>query len=186
LWGGLVAVATLIGRGPLGVMRVAMTLVMAATLALGACSPAATSLGTRTVSLGGETWTVYEGTGAGMRGLPGFGGADGMLFDMGREVDPAGVAFTMEGVGFPIDIAWFDAAGSLVSIASMVPCEAVPCPLYRADGPYRWAVEAPVGGFADLVPADRLVVDQDAYLDPPASIGGSSRTWVRRNRTMRS
>lgn len=140
-------------------IRVAMTLVMAATLALGGCRPATTSLPTRIVSIGGETWTVYEGTGDGMRGLPGFGGADGMLFDLGQAADPAAVAFTMEGVGFPIDIAWFDADGSLVSIASMTPCDAVPCPLYRADGPYRWAVEAPVGGFAGLALGDdRLVV----------------------------
>jgi uncharacterized membrane protein (UPF0127 family) len=135
-----------------------MALAVAATLTLAGCGPATTSPPTRTVTLGGQTWTVYEGSGDGMRGLPGFGDVDGMLFDLGRAVDPAGVAFTMEGVGFPIDIAWFDAEGGLVSVASMVPCEAVPCPLYRADGPYRWAVEAPVGGFAGLGPADRLVV----------------------------
>ncbi len=142
-------------------IRVAMTLVMAATLTLGGCGPGTSSLPTRTVSLGGEPWTVYEDAGDGMRGLPGFGAADGMLFDMGRAVDPAGVAFTMDGVGYPIDIAWFDANGDLVSIASMTPCDAVPppCPLYRADGPFRWAVEAPAGGFAGLGPADRLVVD---------------------------
>jgi hypothetical protein len=135
-----------------------MTLVMAGSLALGGCSPGPSPLPVRTVSLGGEPWTVYVGTGDGMRGLPGFGEVGGMLFDMGRAVDPVGIAFTMEGVGYPIDIAWFDADGALVSVASMPPCDAVPCPLYRAEGPYRWAVEAPVGGFAGLGPADRLVV----------------------------
>jgi uncharacterized membrane protein (UPF0127 family) len=140
-------------------MRVAMTLVMAATLALGGCSPAPSAPPVRTVSLGGEPWTVYVGTGVGMRGLPGFGDVDGMLFDLGRPVDPAGIAFTMEGIGYPIDIAWFGADGALVSVASMAPCDAVPCPLYRAEGPYRWAVEAPGGGLAGLGPADRLVVD---------------------------
>lgn len=140
-------------------MPVAMPLVMAATLVLGGCSPAPSPLPVRTVSLGGEPWTVYVGTGDGMRGLPGFGDVDGMLFDLGRPVDPTGIAFTMEGIGYPIDIAWFDADGALVSVASMAPCDAVPCPLYRAEGPYRWAVEAPVGGFAGLGPADRLVVD---------------------------
>jgi uncharacterized membrane protein (UPF0127 family) len=136
-----------------------MTLVMAATLALTGCGPAGSPLPTRTVSLGGEPWTVYEGAGDGMRGLPGFGDLDGMLFDMGRAVDPAAIAFTMEGVGYPIDIAWFDGDGALVSIASMAPCDVVPCPLYRADGPYRWAIEAPVGAFVNLEPTDRLVVD---------------------------
>ena len=135
-----------------------MALAVAATLALVGCSPARSPLPTRIVSLGDESWVVYEATGDGMRGLPGFGDADGMLFDLGQEVDPAGVAFTMEGVGYPLDIAWFDADGALVSTASMTPCDAVPCPLYRAGGPYRWAVEAPPGAFADLGPSDRLIV----------------------------
>ena len=64
----------------------------------------------------------------------------------------------MEDVGYPIDIAWFDGDGALVSTAAMTPCDAAPCPLYHAAGPYRWAVEAPVGAFTDLRPEDRLVV----------------------------
>lgn len=134
---------------------VAATLILATNFALGGCSP----LPVRTVSLAGEPWTVYEGSGNGMRGLPGFGDADGMLFDMGREVQPSGVAFGMEDVGFPIDIAWFDGNGALVSSTTMATCDAAPCPLYYADGPYRWAVEAPAGAFADLRPTDRLVVE---------------------------
>ena len=129
-------------------------LVLAATLAIAGCS----SLPVRTVTLGGQPWTMYEGSANGMRGLPGFGDADGMLFDMGREVDPAAVGFGMEDVGYPIDIAWFDDSGGLVSTASMATCEAPPCPVYQADGPYRWAVEGPVGAFRDLGPGDRLVV----------------------------
>lgn len=139
-------------------IRVAVAVVMALAFALGSCSPAGRPLSTRTVTLGGESWTVYVAAADGMRGLPGFGEVDGMLFDMGRAIEPAGVAFTMEGVGYPIDIAWFDGDGGLVSVASMEPCDAAPCPLYRADGPYRWAVEAAVGRFAGLGPADRLVV----------------------------
>ena len=139
-------------------MRVAMTLVMAVTFALGSCSAAGTPRPTRMVTLGGDAWTVYVAAADGMRGLPGFGDVDGMLFDMGRAVEPADAAFTMEGVGYPIDIAWFDGDGGLVAVASMEPCDAAPCPLYRPDGPYRWAVEAPVGRFAGLGPADRLVV----------------------------
>ena len=101
---------------------------------------------------------MYVGSPNGMRGLDGFGDADGMLFDMDREVDPAAVGFGMENVGYPIDIAWFDGSGALVSIAAMTPCDAAPCPVYQAAGPYRWAVEAPVGAFTDLRPEDRLVV----------------------------
>ncbi len=129
-------------------------LMLVAAVAIGGCSPRPV----RTITLGAERWTVYEGSADGMRGLPGFGDVDGMLFDMGREVDPDGVAFGMEDVGFPIDIAWFDGSGRLVSTAAMAVCDAAPCPLYHADGPYRWAVEAPPGAFVDLRPEDRLVV----------------------------
>jgi len=126
---------------------------LAGTIAIG-CSP----LPVRTVSIAGTPWVVYEGGADGMRGLRGFGDADGMLFDMRQEVDPRGVAFTMEGVDFPIDIAFFDDSGMVVSVASMVPCDAAPCPLYHALDAYRWAVEAPVGAFGDLAPPDRLVI----------------------------
>lgn len=132
----------------------ATTVILVAALALGGCSP----LPVRTVSLGGEPWVVYEGSGDGMRQLPGFGDADGMLFDMGRDVPPSGVPFVMDGVGFPLDIAWFDGNGALVSTTTMDMCDAAPCPVYYADGPYRWAVEAPAGAFADLQPTDRLSV----------------------------
>jgi uncharacterized membrane protein (UPF0127 family) len=135
--------------------RAAPILAVAMALAVGGCNP----LPTRTVSLGGQAWVVYEDRGNGMRGLPGFGDADGMLFDVGGEVDPTGVAFAMDGVGFPIDIAWFDGDGVLVGTATMATCAAAPCPLYRADGPWRWAIEAPLGAFADLRPDDRLVVE---------------------------
>jgi uncharacterized membrane protein (UPF0127 family) len=135
-------------------MRIAI-LLLAASVALVGCSQRPV----QTVTIGGEPWTVYRGSDDGMRGLPGFGDVDGMLFDMGREVDPAGAAFVMDGVDYPIDIAWFDEDGAFVSVGAMLPCDAVPCPLYRADGTYRWAVEAPVGAFANLEPTDRLVVD---------------------------
>jgi uncharacterized membrane protein (UPF0127 family) len=128
---------------------------MLATIAVGACSPRPV----RTVTIGGERWSVYQGGGDGMRGLPGFGDVDGMLFEPHQDAEQGEAAFTMEGVPYPIDIAWFDATGDLVSVASMAPCMAAPCPLYRAEGPYRWAIEAPPGAFADLGANDRLVVD---------------------------
>ena len=137
------------------VWTIALTaaIVLAAAVVLAGCSPRPT----RTVSLDGERWIVYEGSQNGMRGLPGFGDADGMLFDMGKEVDPSGAAFGMEEVDFPIDIAWFDGSGAFVSTTSMAPCTTAPCPLYHADQPYRWAVEAPPGAFVDLSAAARLV-----------------------------
>jgi uncharacterized membrane protein (UPF0127 family) len=131
-----------------------LVLVLAAALSFWGCS----RLPVRTVTIGDQPWTVYVGSANGMRGLDGFGDVDGMLFDLGREVDPGGVPFGMEDVGFPIDIAWFDGDGTLVSTAEMAPCEERPCPLYHAAGPYRWAVEGPVGAFTELGPDDRLVV----------------------------
>ena len=136
-------------------IRAAASLLLAAIIAHTGCNPPPI----RTVTIGGEPWTVYEGSGDGMHGQPGFGDVDGMLFDLRREVDPSGIGFTMEEIAYPIDIAWFDASGALVGTASMEPCDAAPCPLYHADGPFRWAVEAPPGAFADVGPADRLVVE---------------------------
>jgi uncharacterized membrane protein (UPF0127 family) len=136
------------------IRRPIAAVLLAAAMTVVACSP----LPVRTVTIAGEPWVVYEGGADGMRGLPGFGDADGMLFDMRQEVDPHGVAFGMEGVGFPIDIAFFDGTGMVVSVASMSTCDAAPCPLYHALDRYRWAVEAPVGAFGDLAPRDSLVV----------------------------
>jgi uncharacterized membrane protein (UPF0127 family) len=148
------AVAVARARAQARAPGLALVVVLAAALASGGCS----RLPVRTVTIGDQPWTVYVGSGDGMRGLDGFGEVDGMLFDMGREVDPGGVPFGMEDVGFPIDIAWFDGVGALVSTAAMAPCDGPPCPRYHAAGPYRWAVEAPAGAFADLAPDDVLVV----------------------------
>jgi uncharacterized membrane protein (UPF0127 family) len=134
--------------------RLLEAILLAGAVALGGCSP----LPVRTVTIAGEPWVVYEGGADGMRVLPGFGDADGMLFDMRQEVDPRGVAFGMEGVGFPMDIAFFDGTGMVVSVATMPTCDAAPCPLFHALDRYRWAVEAPVGAFGDLAPPDSLVI----------------------------
>jgi hypothetical protein len=49
----------------------------------------------------------------------------------------------MSGVTEPLDIAWYDATGEPVSRAAMEPCpeDGPDCPLYHADGPYRFALE---------------------------------------------
>ena len=92
----------------------------------------------------------------GMRDRPDFGAADGMLFDLGVVVEPTAVAFVMDRVAFPLDIAWFDGEGVLVGTATMPICPAVPCPLHRAPGPYRWAIEAPAGTLTSPEAGDRL------------------------------
>jgi uncharacterized membrane protein (UPF0127 family) len=134
--------------------RVAVAVLVLAAFALGCAGdqPA-------TVTLGGETWTVLDGDSDGMRGRTDFGGADGMLFRFDPEVDTQRIGWVMDGVAFPLDIAWFDDAGGLVGTESMAICPAEPCPTYTPGAPYRYALEAPVGAFDDLAPTDRLVIE---------------------------
>ncbi len=141
-------------------MRSAAVWLLAAWLA--ACTtPAASSavvdsVSERTVQLAGESWSVLVAPPDGMRGRTGFGKADGMLFDLGEVVEPTAVVFVMDGVAFPLDIAWFDGDGDLIGTATMPVCPATPCPLHQAPGPYRWAIEAPVVAFIPLELGDRL------------------------------
>jgi uncharacterized membrane protein (UPF0127 family) len=110
------------------------------------------------VRLGARPLTVLRAGRDGMRGRSDFDGADGMLFDLGREVEPRAIVFVMDGVAFPLDIAWFRADGGLAGTATMDVCPTEPCPRYAAPGPYRYAIEAPVGGLAGLGPTDRLEI----------------------------
>ena len=110
----------------------------------------------QTVEIGGRGWDVLVGDEGGMRGFGDFMGADGMLFVFENDVDPSAVGWVMDGVAFPLDIAWFAGDGSLVGVAAMATCpegSAATCPQYASPGPFRWAVEAPAGTFDDL-PAD--------------------------------
>ncbi|MCB2224636.1 MAG: DUF192 domain-containing protein [Actinobacteria bacterium] len=104
------------------------------------------------VTVGGEPWLVALADTPGLRaqglmGVADLGGLDGMLF---AYPDDSTARFWMKDTLIPLDIAFFDAAGALVDLLAMVPCEAGPCPYYRAAGPYRWAVEVPAGGFDGL------------------------------------
>lgn len=130
-----------------------------ATVVLGCAAqvtPPPTPTDRRTVRLDGGAWTVLIAPPDGMRGREGFDGADGMLFDLGREVDPRAVVFVMDGVAFPLDIAWFAADGRLVGSATMPTCPQAPCPHHAPEVPYRWAIEAPSGAFDELAPGARL------------------------------
>lgn len=139
--------------------RALLVLALAAMLGSAtACGGDGATDGRRTVSLEDKPWTVLTASADGMRGRDGFDDADGMLFDLGRDVEPAAVVFVMDGVGIALDIAWFSAAGDLVGVASMTPCPAEPCPRYAAPGPFRWAIEAPPGAFGGLPSGARLVV----------------------------
>ena len=114
---------------------------------------------TAVIGVGEESWTVaVAGTQAlrvqGLRGVADLGGLDGMLFSFPED---SAAGFTMRGTLIPLDIAFFAADGSLVDRLEMVPCNADPCPSYRAAGPYRYALETPAGGFDGI---------EDLHLDP--------------------
>jgi uncharacterized membrane protein (UPF0127 family) len=75
-------------------------------------------------------------------------GYAGMLFVWNEDVS---TQFYMRNTPTPLSIAWFDADGTLVSTADMEPCDDVDgCPLYGADGPYRFALEVPRGELPSL------------------------------------
>ncbi|HEY3144046.1 MAG TPA: DUF192 domain-containing protein [Acidimicrobiales bacterium] len=95
------------------------------------------------------------------------GGYAGMLFVWDSDSTSS---FYMRNTPTPLSIAWFDADGALVTETDMEPCGDLPdCPLYPADGPYRFALEVPKGELrtlgvgpgstmrvgGDCVPADR-------------------------------
>ena len=84
----------------------------------------------------------------GLTGISDLGPVDGMLFDFGQPTDPALTQFWMRGVPIALDVAFFDASGSLLNRETMAPCPAEPCPRYKASGPFRWAIETPAGRFA--------------------------------------
>lgn len=92
-------------------------------------------------------------------------GYPGMLFVFPS--DSSG-PFWMRNTPTPLSIAFLDADGSVVSVADMEPCadDEPTCINYRADGPYRFAVEVPQGHLADLGLAGdaRLVVT--SAIDP--------------------
>jgi uncharacterized membrane protein (UPF0127 family) len=78
--------------------------------------------------------------GQGLRAREDLGPYAGMLFV--NESDTT-VAYTMSGVTVPLDIGWYSHDGRLVDRAEMEPCPAggPDCPLYSADGRYRFALE---------------------------------------------
>lgn len=143
---------------PLAVVILVLTL-------LAGCIPGTQGEARRQLRIGDAEWSVLVAGPDGMRHRDGFDGADGMLFDLGRVVDPGSVVFVMDEVRIPLDIAWFSDTGALVGTASMAPCPGESCPTYGAPGPYRWAIEAPPGAFDGMDPSDRLEID-------PSGAGG--------------
>ena len=89
----------------------------------------------------------------GLMGVTDLGGLDGMLFVF--QADSEG-GFWMKNTLIPLDIVFFTADGGFVDALTMVPCVEDPCPTYRPDGSYRYALEALAGDLAFVTPTARL------------------------------
>lgn len=90
----------------------------------------------------------------------------GMLF-LYSTTQPDTAAFWMFRTRIPLDIAFFDSAGTLRSIQTMQPCQstlAQGCPGYPARAPFRGALEVNAGYFAqhDVRVGDHLFLQDTA------------------------
>jgi uncharacterized protein len=87
---------------------------------------------------------------------------EGMAFVFERPVD---FTFWMKDTLIPLSIAFVDDSGRVIGVHDMEPCEADPCPTYRADEPYVLAIEANLGWFeeADVEVGDHAELSVSAY-----------------------
>lgn len=90
----------------------------------------------------------------------------GMLF-LYSTTQPDTAAFWMFRTRIPLDIAFFDSAGTIRSVQTMRPCQsalAQGCPSYPARAPFRGALEVNAGYFAqhDVRVGSRLFLQDTA------------------------
>lgn len=94
----------------------------------------------------------------GLMGVADLPAGTGMLFAFPTLASHGG--FWMRGTLIPLDIA-FVAAGEVVAVAAMAPCEADPCPITHPGRPYDAALEVPDGWLSavGVGPGSRLRVE---------------------------
>lgn len=98
-----------------------------------------------TVSLSVELARTPAEHAQGLQGRTSLAYGVGMLFVF---AESAQRSFWMKDTLIPLDIAFFDERGQVVSVTSMEPCSADPCPSTVSRGPARFALEVPRGYFA--------------------------------------
>lgn len=87
----------------------------------------------------------------------------GMAFLFGQEVQHP---FYMKNTLIPLDIAFWDANGSIVDILSMEPCAEDPCTLYTPSAMYVGALEVNAGRLEDSGVRKGDVVELKRQEDP--------------------
>ncbi len=95
----------------------------------------------------------------GLSGVPDTGGHAGMIFAFAEDTTGS---FWMANTHMPLTIAFIDSSGRPVSVLDMEPCpDAVDCPSYFPDEPYRWALEVPQGQLAQFGLSDGATLDPE-------------------------
>ena len=74
----------------------------------------------------------------------------GMIFLYSTPQNPNQVGFWMKNTLIPLDIAFFDASGTIFDIKTMQPCTTANCPVYRTKAPYSGALEMNAGFFGSV------------------------------------
>ncbi|RZV41617.1 MAG: DUF192 domain-containing protein [Acidimicrobiia bacterium] len=91
----------------------------------------------------------------GLMGVEALSPLDGMLFVFENSTIRS---FWMKDTLIPLDIAFFDEDGFLVSQTTMAVCPEDDCPRYSSEAPARYALEAPAGSLSGLAGDARLVI----------------------------
>ncbi len=116
--------------------------------------------GRAVIELDGESLTVAvadtnDERVRGLMGVEDVSPLDGMLFVFENE---ALRSFWMKDTLIPLDIAFFDRDGFLISQTTMATCPDGDCPYYSSEGTAQYALEVPLGSLGDLSADARLVL----------------------------
>jgi uncharacterized membrane protein (UPF0127 family) len=110
-----------------------------------------------TRSIGSHQLRLVQATSyaQGLRGVATLGTLDGMLFELADPFGPHGMG--MDGVLFPLDVAFFTPDGQLIDRFSMPICGEVNCPAHIPSRAWKFAIEAPEGTLAWIHPGAVLM-----------------------------